>query len=408
MDNDLSDNSKTSHSKPIDTVTGFKVDSTFAKFEQRFDIYCRALWDKQIRSAKSDKFFDGYYMPHAKARKTDGFGLKDYALRNAAWHVTNVIRDIEVSGEFRHDTAGQLRKEGFWNHFSSHDKGWTEPYAFSDAQEATDDLRRVAKFFDVNTLGICTYDDRWMYDTIFDKESMGPKPQEIPNDLPYVIVMAQPMDGPLIKTVPSALSGGATGRGYTNDAVALLSVAQYIRNLGYRAYGSQNDSALTIPLGVQAGLGEVGRHGLLITEEYGPRLRISKIFTDMPLVPDAPKKIGVEEFCNICNRCAKACPPKAIPLDAPSNETHSESNIKGVVKWTVNAEKCFRFWCNQNTDCLICIRSCPYNRDFTKLRHRLWLWLSKGPLRRLALFIDDKFSSRGREKVDAWWRSTKR
>ena len=84
------------------------------------------------------------------------------------------------------------------------------------------------------------------------------------------------------------------------------------------AVASMNDSALAIPLAVQAGLGEVGRHSLLITREYGPRLRLDKIFTDMPLEIDEPVRFGVKEFCDICQRCSAACPPRAIPHQAPS------------------------------------------------------------------------------------------
>ena len=82
-----------------------------------------------------------------------------------------------------------------------------------------------------------------------------------------VIVVVHEMDHDLLKTVPSALSGTATGVGYSKDAVTLLALAQYIRNLGYRAYASMNDTAASIPYAIKAGLGEYGRHGLLITEE---------------------------------------------------------------------------------------------------------------------------------------------
>ena len=105
------------------------------------------------------------------------------------------------------------------------------------------------------------------------------------------------MDYDLIQTVPSALSGAATGMGYSLDTVVLLALAQYIRNLGYEAVASLNDTALAIPLAVQAGLGEYGRNGLLITKEFGPRLRLGKIFTDLPLASDQPIRFGVREFC---------------------------------------------------------------------------------------------------------------
>ncbi len=392
------------HSKPIDKLTGIDVDDDFEPFEQRFDIYCRSLWDPKIQNKKSDEFFEGYYMPYARARKAEGFSQKDYAFRNAAWHVNNVIRDIEKSGEFRKEKPDEIRKEGYWDYFSSHDEGWPEPYPYDSKVEASRDLKKVAKICGVGELGVCEFDDRWMYSTLFSKEEGGSKPRQIPDDLPNVIVTLEPMDQELIKTVPSALSGAATGLGYTFDGVAIITLAQFIRNMGYRAYASLNDTALAIPLALQAGLGEVGRNGLLISEKYGPRFRIGKIFTDMPLEINKPKKFGVQEFCMHCDRCAKSCPPKAIPFDKPSTHVHSESNIKGVTKWTPSAEKCFRFWSNQNTDCIACVRTCPYNRDFSKLYNRLWLQLSNSRLRKLALKLDDWFTDRKRLKTSWWWR----
>jgi len=64
-------------------------------------------------------------------------------------------------------------------------------------------------------------------------------------------------------------------------------------NLGYRAVATMNDTALAIPYALKAGLGEYGRHGLLITKEFGPRVRIGKIFTDLPLAYDRPTSFGV-------------------------------------------------------------------------------------------------------------------
>jgi len=166
-----------------------------------------------------------------------------------------------------------------------------------------------------------------------------------------------------------------------------------------------NDTALAIPLALQAGLGEYGRHGLLITEEFGPRVRIGKIFTDLPLEPDRPKAFGVNEFCKICRRCSDACPVNAIPTGPPTDEVYNRSNIVGVKKWTVDAEPCFRFWSNQNSDCSICVRVCPYNRDFSKPIARAWRWLAGTRLRRLALWLADRFAPGGRVDPGDWWAS---
>jgi reductive dehalogenase len=139
-------------------------------------------------------------------------------------------------------------------------------------------------------------------------------------------------------------------------------VAQFIRGLGYRAIPSGNDTAIDIPLAIDAGLGELGRNGLLITEKYGPKVRISKVFTELPLVPDEPVDFGVTRFCLACEKCAKHCPSQAILYGDRTIKTHNISNARGELKWPINAEKCLAFWSRNEGSCMNCIRVCPFNK----------------------------------------------
>ena len=162
-----------------------------------------------------------------------------------------------------------------------------------------------------------------------------------------------------------------------------------------------NDTGLVIPYALQAGLGEYARNQLVITPQFGPRLRFSKIFTDIPLAFDAPKKLGVAEFCAICTKCADACPVKALPYGPPTTDTPNPSAIKGVRKWTSDAEKCFGFWAKLASDCAICLRVCPFNRNYQKWYNRAWLKLALSPLRRLALKLSRNHGAR--KKPADWW-----
>ena len=123
-----------------------------------------------------------------------------------------------------------------------------------------------------------------------------------------------------------------------------------------------NDTALSIPIAIDAGLGELSRAGLLITKEFGPRVRISKVFTDLPLVTDRPIEFGVWDFCMKCKKCAQNCPGQALEYGEPGDKVHNISNNSGLFRWPINAEKCFRFWAAIGTSCVNCIRVCPFNK----------------------------------------------
>jgi epoxyqueuosine reductase len=113
-----------------------------------------------------------------------------------------------------------------------------------------------------------------------------------------------------------------------------------------------------------------------------------------------PNHKGVKAFCNICTKCAEACPVKALPFGAPQVGGSNASSIKGVRKWTSDAEKCFSFWAKTSTDCAICMRVCPFNRDFKNWQHRAWLKLALSRFRKIALWLDRKRG--GRVKPSTW------
>jgi epoxyqueuosine reductase QueG len=106
-------------------------------------------------------------------------------------------------------------------------------------------------------------------------------PQEIPEEFQYAIVMAFEMDYDLLQYVGSAVYGAATGFGYSRMAITNSYLSEYITNIGFKVINcTTNDVALTIPMAMQAGLGDVGRNGLLVTQEFGPRVRLSKVITN--------------------------------------------------------------------------------------------------------------------------------
>lgn len=381
-----------------DEEAGIEIAPGFERFNQKDDMFRRSWWDERIRSEKSRLFYDTYREPLKTWRKADGFAQKDYALRNAAWHVSDIFTELKQDED---------RREGFTDAFTLQRDVAREKTVFESKELAAEEIKRVARGFGANLVDITGYDERWMYLNKFSDISHTERPNDIPEGLKYVIVTAQAMDYDLIRTVPSALSGAATGLGYSQDALVVLSTAQYIRNLGYNAIASMNDSCLAVPYAIKAGLGEYSRLGLLITKEFGPRVRLGKIFTDLPLALDEPVRFGVKEFCDICLRCAEACPVKALPFGEPTTQVHNQSNIKGVKKWTMDAEKCFGYWVSQNSDCAICLRVCPYNKDYSIWWHRLGRVLASSRLRRFMLYLDSRMGYGERLRPKKWWEVVK-
>jgi epoxyqueuosine reductase len=394
----MTDTSPIGHNNPpkaaaSDAMAGIKTTSAFERFRQRNDVFSRAFWDDRVRSKQSDAFFASYRVD-AKPRKGEGFQPKDFALRNAAWLISDVISN-------RGGAEG--RREGFQSPIQPDTPVASAPVEIDDPARMATEVKRIAKFFGADLCGITEYDERWIYASQVDTRDFSETPVEMPEGMTSVIVLGHQMDLPLVQTYPSALAGAATGREYSHEAAIVMQLAAYIRNLGYQAVPSMNDTGLVIPYAIKAGLGEYARNQVVITPEFGPRLRFSKIFTNLPVGHDVPRPLGVKQVCDICTRCADACPVKALPFGAPSDEVTSQSSIKGVVKWTSDAEKCFSYWAKLASDCGICLRVCPFNRDFTKWHNRAWLKLALSPLRKLALWLDDKSGRAKRLKPRDWW-----
>ena len=377
--------------RPDDAAAGIEVTEDFAPFVQRDDIFSRAIWDKSVRSPRTDAFFASYRI-EAAPRRGDGFTQRDFALRNAAWLISDIMTDRQ---------AAQGRREGFQAPLSADTPVSPDRVDIADPARMSAEIRRVARFFGADLCGITDFDRRWLYASRVDTRDMTEAPHDLPEGLTTVIVLGHEMQQDLVATYPSALAGAATGAAYSHEASVVQQLAAYIRNLGYQAVPSMNDTALAIPYAIKAGLGEYARNQMVITPEFGPRLRFSKVFTDLPLTLDQPKPLGVARFCDICTRCADACPVKALPYGPPGTDRPNRSAIKGVRKWTSDAEKCFGFWAKLASDCAICLRVCPFNRDYTRWSARIWRRLALSRFRRLALWLARDHGKR--VKPGDWW-----
>ena len=89
-----------------------------------------------------------------------------------------------------------------------------------------------------------------------------------------------------------------------------------------------------VPLAVDAGLGEMGRLGYLLTKKLEPRVRLGAVTTTLPLLPDRPVDIGVADFYRICKKCATCCPSASMSASSCSTPSASSpSSNAGLVIW---------------------------------------------------------------------------
>jgi reductive dehalogenase len=165
-----------------------------------------------------------------------------------------------------------------------------------------------------------------------------------------------------------------------------------------------NDTANSIPLAIDAGLGEVGRMGLLMTPQFGPRLRLSKVFTNLPLATDKPIDFGVWEFCMQCQKCANNCPGQAISFGNPTDQPNNISNRTGIMRWPLNAEKCLGWFAQNQGDCTNCTRVCPFNKPSGVLHDWVRWGVKNMPFLDFAFIKMDDFLGYGRRvKAETFW-----
>jgi len=174
------------------------------------------------------------------------------------------------------------------------------------------------------------------------------------------MVLGFEMDFDVINTAPEPPSGIEVLRGYWRLGQIVVKVAEFIRFLGYsalahhpRSFVDQAPTILHTTAALEAGLGEVGRMGLLITEEFGPRVRVATITTELPLPQDNKKTFGVEEYCKTCNVCREVCEGDAIPDDMAEE--------RGFYKYSIDPYKCLPYFAKYD-GCNLCVAKCPFNR----------------------------------------------
>jgi epoxyqueuosine reductase len=220
--------------------------------------------------------------------------------------------------------------------------------------------RQVKEFglaHEADFVGIARMRPEWVYQGFEIKE-------------PWIIVEGVAQNFEKIKTAPAHTTNEEVLDQYNRSHRANYALASWIRSRGYHAerYKGFMGTPLTmIPAAIEAGFGQLGKHGSLMHRKFGPNFRLGYVLTDMPLLEDQPDELPVDDFCGSCQVCTRACPTGAI--------SDTKQWVRGVEKWYVDFDKCVPFF-NDTFGCNVCIAVCPFTRPgaaeplFQKLQKR--------------------------------------
>jgi len=212
------------------------------------------------------------------------------------------------------------------------------------AGNITDEIRTKARELGFGEIGFTRYDRRYTF-----KVKKGWVKFE------HAVCLAYEQDYRQTQTIPSMEAEYAHYGAYEEENKQGILLAEYIREKGYRAqiHSPNDNSAPYIPMFVEAGLGQLGANGQLLSPHFGSRSRLMIITTDAPVDYDSPVDYGIHKFCDICQVCVNRCPGRALVKE--------KVWWRGAEKNKLMYERC-RPVMAKYEGCGVCMKVCPIQR----------------------------------------------
>jgi ferredoxin len=224
--------------------------------------------------------------------------------------------------------------------------GDLKPTGTPTGDDVTDAIRHKARELGYGEVGFTRNDRHYVY------QSRKPL---MKNDLPHAICLALEQDYDKTQTIPSK-GGEETHFGtYADQGPLTMALADFILSLGYRVQvsGPTWHYGPMIPMFVQAGLGQLGANGQLLSPHFGSRARLQIVVTDAKVTHDQPIDYGIHKFCQVCQVCVQRCPGRAL---MPEKVWY-----RGVEKNKLVFKRC-RPVMARYMGCGICMKVCPVQK----------------------------------------------
>jgi ferredoxin len=251
-------------------------------------------------------------------------------------------------------------------------------------------VKEMMRFLGAVDVGVAPLRPYHVYSHVGRGTGAGGEPVDL--DHAWAIAFTVEMDHGAVAHAPGASTVAESARQYVALSRIGVEVASAIRRCGYpaRAHTDGNYRVIAPLVARDAGLGEIGRMGILMTPRLGPRVRLGVVTTDLPLIAGAPgDDSSVLDFCSACRKCADNCPVGAIPIG--DREPIDDNGLR----WRIDPDSCFRYWAVAGTDCAVCMRVCPYSHPDSAAHNMVrWAIRGSGGARRAVLRADDLFYGR--------------
>ncbi|PKB78333.1 MAG: hypothetical protein BZY88_19040 [SAR202 cluster bacterium Io17-Chloro-G9] len=220
-----------------------------------------------------------------------------------------------------------------------------EPTAEPTGEDVTDAIKNKAKELGFIEVGLAAFDHRYTYTSKKDMTTYYPN----------IICLAYEQDFEPTQTIPSVDAEIVHSSTYRTEGAAALELGNFIRGLGYHAQvtGSGDSPGPYIPMFVEAGLGQLGACGYLLTPHVGSRCRLVSVTTDAKVTHDKPIDYGIHALCQVCQVCVNRCPGRALMRD--------KIWWRGLEKNKLYFKRC-RPVMARYLGCGVCMKVCPVQK----------------------------------------------
>ncbi len=172
------------------------------------------------------------------------------------------------------------------------------------------------------------------------------------------VILGMEMKWDKIKQAPGAICEIEAFRVYKVLGDITIQLTEYLKNQGYKSetHHPFGGKLLFGPHASAANLGIMGRNGLIISPEFGPRQRWSIITTDAE-IPNTKKRdfTDLKEFCEKCGACVRNCKGDSV-YETPIKKEN------GIITH-IDRSKCIQSILDNNY-CSYCLKICmPQNHS---------------------------------------------